>query len=73
MEWLQDLEEQVRRAGKEIAALRKQNRSLASQVKRLKREAQVAGGAAADDWDEERDEIRRQTEKIASTLESILD
>ena len=73
MESLKELEEQIQRAGKEIAALRKQNRSLASQVKRLKREATVADEAAAGDWDEERAAIRSRIEKIASTLESILD
>ncbi len=73
MEWLKELEDQVKRAGKEIAALRKQNRSLASQVKRLKREARVADEAAAGDWDEERAELRRRAEKVAATLESILD
>lgn len=73
MEWLKELEEQVGRATREIGALRKQNRSLASQVKRLKREAQAAGEEAAGDWEEERAEIRRRGEKIASALESILD
>ena len=73
MEWLKQLEEQVTRATQEIAALRKQNRSLGSQVKRLKRQAQVSGEAAAGDWDAERAEIRRRTEAIAATLESILD
>lgn len=73
MEWMQELEDQIKRAAKEIAALRKQNRSLGSQVKRLKREAQAADEARSGDWDEERAVIRRQGEKIAATLESILD
>ena len=73
MEWLKDLEDQVARATKEIAALRKQNRSLGSRIKRLKREAQVADEAAGGEWDEERAEIRKRTEKIAETLESVLD
>lgn len=73
MEWLNELEQQVRRAGEEIAALRKKNRTLASQVKRLKRETQAAGEAAAGDWQDERSEIKRRAEKIAATLESIPD
>ena len=73
MEWLKEVEAQIARAGKEIASLRKRNRSLTSQVKRLKREAQVAGEASAGKWDEEREELRRQAEKVATQLESLLD
>lgn len=73
MEWLKKLEDQVARAAREIAALRKQNRALGSQVKRLKREAQVADAAAAGDWQEERSEVRRRAEKIAARLAEILD
>ena len=72
MEWLKELEDQVRRATGEIAALRKQNRSLTSRVKRLKREAQSTDEAAAGDWEDERAEIRRRAEQIAATLETLL-
>ena len=72
MEW-KELEETVARAGKEIAALRKQNRSLSSQVKRLKREAQGAAESRDGEWEKERTEIRRRAEKVAGTLESLLD
>lgn len=72
MEWLQELEDRIRRATGEIAALRKQNRSLASRVKRLQREARATDKAAAGDWDEERAEIRRRAEEIAATLETLL-
>ena len=68
MEWLKELEDQVRRATGEIAALRKQNRSLTSRVKRLKREAQATDEAAAGDWEDERAEIRRRAEQIAASL-----
>lgn len=72
MEWLQELEDQIRRATGEIAALRKQNRSLTSRIKRLKREARATDEAAAGDWDEERAEIRQRAEQIAATLETLL-
>lgn len=73
MDWLNDLEDKVARIGKEMAALRKQNRSLASQVTRLKREAQGAADAADPQWEKERSEIRRRAESVARTLESLLD
>ncbi len=73
MEWLKELEGKVARVGKEIAELRKQNRSLSSQVKRLKREAQSAGEAGSAEWEKERSEIRQRAEAVASTLESMLD
>ena len=73
MDSLKDLEEKVARVAKEVGALRKQNRSLSSQVKRLKREAQDASAGAAGEWKEERSEIRKRAQKVASTLESLLD
>lgn len=73
MDALKDLEDKVARVAKEMAALRKQNRSLSSQVKRLKRQDQSAASNDSKEWAAERTEIRKRARRLASTLESLLD
>ena len=73
MDSFKELEHKVGRVAREMAALRKQNRSLASQVKRLKREAKSSPGEDSGEWQRQRSEIRRRTRNLASTLESLLE
>jgi peptidoglycan hydrolase CwlO-like protein len=70
MEILKELEEKVKAAGEQLDALRKQNRSLKTKVKKL--EAEVAESAGSSEWQGERDAIRERVTKLAGDLESLL-
>jgi len=71
MNELKGLEAAVRGAIEEVTELRKQNRTLASQAKRLRRQlADLPGGAGG--WEKERQELKQRMEGLISTLESVL-
>jgi len=70
MEILKDLEDKIRAAGEQLDALRKQNRSLKTKVKKLEAELAESGGSAA--WESERAEIRDRVGKLTSDLEALL-
>lgn len=83
-EWLQNLEEAVRRATDQIATLRRERDELREKVADLntKLEAAAEGLPGADAretdeeaaaWREERREIRRRVEGLTETLEGLLE
>lgn len=72
MEWLSELEAQVRAAAADLAALRKQNRTLKAKVKKLEARLAEAGGEGGPGWEKERGEVRRRVEKLADGLEKLL-
>jgi propanediol dehydratase small subunit len=68
---LESLESAVRGALKEITALRKQNRTLASQAKRQRRQlAELPAGRGA--VGRGRQELKKSLRELISTLESVL-
>jgi predicted nucleic acid-binding Zn-ribbon protein len=77
--WLTDLRGNVGGAVKEIAKLRKQNKSLKTQLDNAKAklaEAQAALAEAAPDpdaeaWRTERKEVRRRVARLGKTLEEL--
>ena len=70
MDALKDLAEKVGAAGRELQALRKQNRGLKTKVKKL--EAELAEGSNGDGWRKERAEIRKRVVKLSDGLEALL-
>ena len=58
---------------REMADLRKKNRSLVAKVNRLEREAREKPAAGNDGWEEERREIRDRVERLAGDLEGLLE
>jgi chromosome segregation ATPase len=70
-EWLDDLEARVREAAARLQELKARNGELESRVAEL--ETQLAASPAQADWEGERDGIRRRVEKLASTLEDLLE
>lgn len=71
IEWLDDLEARVREAAARLQELKGRNGELESRVAEL--EAQLAASPAHGEWEGERDDIRRRVEKLASTLEEMLE
>jgi len=77
--WLKDLRTNVQSAIKEIAKLRRQNKSLTTQLDKAKAalaEAKEAVAAAQPDpdaevWRHERKELRRRVARLSKTLEEI--
>lgn len=77
--WLKDLQGNVEGAVKEIGKLRKQNKSLKTQLDNAKArlvEAQTAVAEAAPDpeaesWRAERKEVRRRVARVTKTLEEL--
>jgi predicted nucleic acid-binding Zn-ribbon protein len=65
--WMEELEQRVRQASEEIARLRKENR-------RLQKLAAAGGGTPGDEehWHQEREEVRRRVEGLASQLADLL-
>lgn len=70
MDPLQDLEEKVGAACRQIEALRKQNRGLKTRVKKL--ESELAESSEGGDWRKERAEVHERVAKLAAGLESLL-
>ena len=77
--WLKDLQDNAQGAVKEIAKLRKQNKSLKTQLDNAKAklsEAESAAATAAPDpeaeaWRTERKEVRRRVARLSKTLEEL--
>jgi len=77
--WLKDLQGNVEGAVKEIGKLRRQNKSLKTQLDNARGklgEAEVAVAEAAPDpaaetWRAERKEIRRRVARLSKTLEEL--
>jgi len=72
--WLGELEDKVDTAPKQLKALRKENRTIKSRLKKLQRELLVADGATegADSWPRERQQVQRRLAKLADSLEQLL-
>lgn len=78
--WLKNLQSNVQRAIKEIARLRRQNKSLKTQLDKTKAklaEAEATAAAAATDpevdaWRTERKEVRRRAVRLSKTLEELV-
>lgn len=73
MDWIKALEHKVTAVAREMADLRKKNRSLVAKVNRLEREAREKPAAGNDGWEEERREIRDRVERLAGDLEGLLE
>jgi regulator of replication initiation timing len=77
--WLKDLRGNVEGAVSEIAKLRRQNKSLKTQLDKAKKAATVAEKAAADaapdpkgeQWRTERKEVRRRVARLTKSLEEL--
>ena len=73
-DWLSDLEKKVESAAAELKALRKENTTQQSKIRKL--EKQVSESKATTQstgaWEKERDQIRKRVEKIATGLEKLL-
>jgi predicted RNase H-like nuclease (RuvC/YqgF family) len=72
-EWLQELEQRVEAAIKEIERLRRENKTLKAQVERLGKQLADAKAAGGGDgaWGEERAAIRQRVERLVKGLESL--
>jgi predicted nucleic acid-binding Zn-ribbon protein len=78
--WLKDLQGSVQGAVKEIAKLRRQNKSLKTQLDNAKSklaQAEVAAAEAGPDpevdaWRTERKEVRRRVARLSKTLEDLV-
>ena len=74
LNWLKNLEQQVRAATEEIEALRKENRTCKTKNKQLEQKLTEARRAdqSAGDWEKERQAVRDRVEKLATSLEKLL-
>ncbi|MGB5478554.1 MAG: cell division protein ZapB [Thermoanaerobaculia bacterium] len=74
LNWLKNLEQQVRAATEEIEALRKENRTCKTKIKQLEQKLTEARRAdqSAGDWEKERQAVRDRVEKLATSLEKLL-
>jgi len=72
--WLGELEDKVESAAKELATLRKENRTIKTRLKKLQRELLEAGGAGegSDGWQRERQQVQRRLAKLADSLDQLL-
>ncbi|MGH9464071.1 MAG: cell division protein ZapB [Thermoanaerobaculia bacterium] len=72
-EWLQELEQRVEGAIKEIERLRRENKSLKAQAERLGKQAaeRQGGGGGAGGWEDERAAIRKRVERLVAGLERL--
>lgn len=73
--WLKDLQSNAKGAVKEIAKLRRQNKSLKTQLDNAKAKLSEAESPApdpdADAWRAERKEVRRRVARLSKTLEEL--
>lgn len=72
--WLGELEDKVAAAAKQLKALRKENRTIKTRLKKLQRELLEVDGATegADTWRRERQQVQRRLEKLVESLEQLL-
>lgn len=72
--WLGELEDKVDTAAKQLKALRKENRTIKTRLKKLQRELLEVDGATegADSWRRERQQVQTRLEKLADSLEQLL-
>src|SRR5262249_11942990 len=79
MDWLDDLETRVHDAAERLRELKDQNADLERRIAELETklaaaaEAGHAGASDAFDWAAERDDIRRRVEKLAASLDELLE
>ena len=71
IEWLDDLESRVHEAAARLRELKDKNGGLERRIAEL--ETQLAATPGQADWESERDDIRRRVEKLASSLEDLLE
>jgi len=75
--WLKDLQTHAKGAVKEIAKLRKQNKSLKTQLDNAKAKLAEAASAVVEPdpggeaWRSERKEVRRRVARLSKTLEEL--
>lgn len=76
IEWLDALEARVHEAAERLRELKEENADLERRNAELEARLAAAGSPASDaggDWQSERDGIRRRVEKLAATLEELLE
>jgi len=75
IEWLDDLEARIHEAAERLRALKEKNGALERRVADLEADLEAQRAASAPDpgWEGERAGIRRRVEKLASTLEDLLE
>lgn len=72
--FLDQLEQRVQAAAERIRALKAENDRLVERVGKLQGELELAqDDSAARAWAEEREDIRQRVEKLAATLEGLLE
>lgn len=71
IEWLDELEGRVHEAATRLRELKGRNADLERRVAEL--ETQLAATPDQGDWEAERDDIRRRVEKLAASLEDLLE
>jgi len=73
-DWLSDLETKVQSAVDELKAVRKENTDQKKRIDELEKKLAEAkeSSQSSDDWEKERDEIRKRVEKLASGLEKLI-
>lgn len=71
---LDQLEQKVHAAAERIRGLKGENARLSAQISKLEGELELAqDNPAATAWAEEREDIRQRVEKLAATLEGLLE
>ena len=72
--WRGELEDKVEAAAKELATLRKENRTIKTRLKKLQRELLEADGDSegSDSWQRERQQVQRRLAKLADSLDQLL-
>lgn len=70
MKWLENLESGVRVAISELERLREENARLAGRVEELESKLQEVDG---EEWAEERADVRQRVQKLADTLEGLVE
>jgi len=71
IEWLDELEARVKEAAARLKELKESNGDLERRVAEL--EARLAANPETAGWEAERDDIRRRVEKLAASLEDLLE
>ena len=72
--WLGELEDKVETAAKQLKALRKENRTVKTRLKKLQRELLEVDGdtEGAASWRRERQQVQRRLAKLADSLEQLV-
>ncbi len=77
LDWMDDLEARVHEAAERLSELKQKNAELETQVADLEAQLAAATAPGAEGppaaWEGERDAIRRRVEKLAATLEDLLE